>query len=154
MRKFSELILELSFDAKTIIWSIRGLANPILNHLFKYYMFPESSHKDHWIHELKTWFLEIAEMDVKPRRRKLSKETYFKILFEEFLEDISDHTKKIRINRLLEQYPNDKTNIKVEDFDAIRDKLREFFKEISLMLSTNTYDGDIKSLLEKHLNRQ
>ena len=153
MRKFSELILELSFDAKTIIWSIRGLANPILNHMFKYYMFPESSHKDHWIHELETWFNDIDDMNIKPKRKKLSKETYYKILFDEFLEDIPEHTKRQRITRLLKQYPNDKSNVKVEDFDKIRDKFREFFKEMSMLLATNTYNGGIKELLEKHLGQ-
>ena len=153
MKTFKEFLLELSFDAKTIIWKIRGLSDPIIAHLIKLYMFPNSTYRDHWINEVSIWLGNIADYNVKHYRRKLSEETYFKLLFEELLEDISDATKKSKIVNTKKRYPDEKTNIEVEDFDKMRDGIRSFYKEVCESIATDTFDIDIKPLLEKHFKR-
>lgn len=153
MKSFSQFLLEMSFEAKVIISHIRGVANPIINHLIKCYMMPNSFHKDHWIQELDTWFIDIALMTVKPKNKKLSRSTYFKILFDEYLEGIDDYTKKIRVNSLMKKYPDEMLTFNVKEFNEMRNALKEFFLDISEKIAENKFDGDTKILIEKHLKR-
>ena len=152
MKTFKEFLFELSFDAKTMIIRIRGLANPINFHLMKLYMYPNSSHKEHWISELKTWFRDISIMEVKPRRRKLSKDTYFTLLYKEPLEDLSTHKKEIYLESITSQYHNEKTIVNISNFDEMREKIKRFHQDMCDMFAEDSYNNEsLNKLLSIYL---
>ena len=152
MRTFSQILLEMSFDAKKAKERIDGLMDPINEHLFKLCLMPTSSHRDHWIYELKGWFITIARLNIKPKNKKLSKDTYFQILFEEPFEGMSDYDKNLWIDPIKRKYPNENIQVEMKDIDVFIEKIRMFHNEICEMISMSKFRGDnVPELIKKHL---
>ena len=152
MRKFSEIILELSFNAKSLILRLQGLSAPINLHLMKLYMMPNCKNRDHWFKELNGWFDDISSYYVKPNKKMLSKDTYYRILFDEPFGDIDEYLKTRYIERLKDTYPNEKIEVSLEEFEFMIRRMSSFYLEMCELISTRKYNGKetLLRLLEKH----
>ena len=153
MRTFSQVILEMSFDAKRAMIKIGGIADPLNRHLMKLWMYPDAKDIPHWKDEIDTWVDTIANMEIKPNQKKLSKETYFRILYEEPLDDISDYAKSYFVKSITKRYVTYPTSFRPEDFDSMREGMRLFYDELCALISTNRYDGNLGTLLDKFTGR-
>ncbi len=154
MRSFYEFLLEMSFDASVVKTKVRGMVNPINLHLMKLAMYPSSPSRSHWLDDLGTWFNDIAMMDVKPRWRKLSRDTYFNLLYTESLDGISDHTRKLYVNTIQKRYTGVSASFTVDDFDCLRERIKTFHWEMCGLVAGNIYTGDeLVPLLERHIGQ-
>lgn len=83
-------LFEMASTRADAIAHVRGLAYQIDMHLIYLYMYPASNARDHWISELNGWFKDINSIYLKPDKKKLKKEDYFKLLFQDRLGDYEE----------------------------------------------------------------
>ena len=156
MPKFSQLIMELSFNRKDLIDRLQNLSIPINLHLMKVFLMPNSKYKEHWIEELEAWFGAISLYDLKPSRKMPSKETYYTTLFDQPFGDNMRENAKITCIRMIEKdYPDERLSTTIDDFDMMLEKMKKFYLDMCDILSKNTYDAKstLKTLIDKYLTR-
>lgn len=100
-------LIEMAFDRKTAFKKIRSLQEPINNHLMKILKYKDDINFNKHIKDIDKWFLSIQKINVKKFNTKLSKNVYFKLLFEEPFTNKKDITSFNKIiNRTLKNYNN------------------------------------------------
>lgn len=80
-------LFEMAFDKKTMENKIRGLEKPINLHLIKLLRYKDPENKQKHINDIMTWLSDIQDLDFLKKNKKFSKDTYYKLLFEEPITD-------------------------------------------------------------------
>jgi hypothetical protein len=79
---FKISLMEMAFERKVCIDTIRGLAYPISIHLVKVLAFDDEANA-HWVKELDTFLEQVNSLTMKPKGKKLKGETYYSLLWDE-----------------------------------------------------------------------
>lgn len=142
-------IFEMSFQRRKILDTIRGFQIPINEHLIKLLRYKDEINKQKHINDLETWLYDIQDMYFLKSNKKLSKEDYFEVLFNEPI------TSKDNVS-----YLKNKEKGKLRDYQSlpkIRDEketltlLYDCQVMISKLLSTNSI-SDFFIFLNKKVN--
>jgi len=64
----ARLIEAMSFTRSVAESKITGLGNPFYEHVVKIFLFPESSHVDHWLKELVGWYYQIQTIGLNLKK--------------------------------------------------------------------------------------
>ena len=79
--KFNNIITEMAFDRKTVIKKIDGLEKLINLHLIKIIRYKDEVNFEKHLKDIINWLIDIQEMDVSKKHKKLPEKDYFKLLF-------------------------------------------------------------------------
>lgn len=135
-RVIETTLFEMAHDRKVVISTVRGLANPIIDHLLYIILYSNSTAINHWKKELNSFILRLNRLSLKPSgKKKLSGDTYYDLLFNEPLEgDI------IQLDRIL-KYIIEKEGTPTIDINKfqIKERLEKILHTISYDLSNDKF---------------
>lgn len=90
-------LFEMAYDKKVTIEKARNLQDQIATHLIKIIVYPYSDSIQHWKNEVNAWLIKLQKNKLKGTGKPLSKELFYKILFDEPLGELSDIQDEIYI---------------------------------------------------------
>lgn len=90
VNRFTDLITEIAFDRKTVMRKIDGLEKQINLHLIKIVRYDDSINFNKHLNDIVTWLIDIQELDVGKKNKKLPEQDYFKLLFSNRFTDESN----------------------------------------------------------------
>lgn len=83
-------IFEMAYNRKKILDVIRGLQNPINEHLIKILKYKDNTNINKHINDLETWLYDIQDMDFLKANKKLKSKDYFLVLCEEPMTSVNN----------------------------------------------------------------
>lgn len=129
-------IMEMAVERKFAIHQIHGLSMTLSDHLIKLYAFDDNA-RDHWIKEINSFLNKIDNYKLKPNSKKLSGDTYYRLLFSEPLDSGADE-----IGRRIEKMQSDEySECKRSSLSnaMILEKLEKLLRTISFDMANNKY---------------
>jgi hypothetical protein len=141
-------LLEMASDRNDKMSKIESKCKTINEHLFKYFLMPNSIDRIHWLNELDTRFNEILDIKWNKTKRFHSYE-YFSMLYDYFFLKDKNFINYKYISKIFNKIENHYENEyrKKYDIDDFVERVGPFLKEISNLLESDDYDKDI--LFEK-----
>jgi len=134
-------LLEMASERTEKLLRIENKNNTINEHIFKYYLMPNSRDRNHWLSEIDDRFFEIQNLKWGKNKRFRTDE-YFNLLFTRFYikDDLSIDYKKIEriFSKIEEKYKSEyQIDYNINDFVEI---VGNILKETSNLISKNEYD--------------
>ena len=134
-------LLERASERNDIKYKIHSKTKTINEHLFKYYLMPESIDRLHWLSEIDDRLFEILDLKWNKVKR-FKKDEYFDMLYTYFYlkDDYNiDYKNIIRIfSNIEEKYKTEyQKDYTLDDFI---EKVGNIIKNISQLLENNDYD--------------
>ena len=147
-------LLEMASDRNNKMSKIQSKSETINEHLFKWYLMPDSRDCNHWMKEIDDRFFEIQNLKWGQKKTFKSKE-YFNFIYHYFYtknDYISiDHR---RINRtFLKIEDKYSSEYQIEyDINAFIEGVGQILNEVSFLLENDDYDYfHLDNLMNKHL---
>lgn len=132
-------LFEMAMARKDAILQIRSKKNQIAIHFIKSFIFNSES-QTHWYSELDSWITDIQVIRLKPSSKRVEKEIYFQILFNESYDHGVDLLQD-QVNSLLKslEYKKERrTNIDINDLWKI---LKNIYDELCSDLEIGEFNS-------------
>jgi hypothetical protein len=147
-------LLEMASDRNNKMSRIQSKSETINEHLFKWYLMPNSIDCNHWLNEINDKFFEIQNLKWG-KKKTFKSDEYFNFIYHHFYTK-SDYI-SIDYRRLNREFS--KIENKYEDEYQIDYNINSFvegvgnlLKEVSVLLEVDEYDYDhLNSLIKKYL---
>jgi len=131
-------IFEMARDRRDVIEKVRGMTDPIIDHLIYLYLYPNSINKTHWFNELNTFLEKIDRLYLKPSgKRKLTGNDYYQFLFREPLEGDIQQLKTI-LKHIIRK---EGTPEEIINYSELLEYLEKTIHKLSYDLSTNNFNN-------------
>lgn len=117
---------EMAFKRKAIVNKLRALQPPIVSHMLKIIVYPDSQYVPHWKHELIAWGNDLAEMQLRGFRRvtPMGFELAWRGLYLEPFDGAEDRVLRFKLGQIERQYQQ----LIAKDYTQIMNELKTFLR--------------------------
>lgn len=142
--KLLDLLNEMAFKRAELLFKINNMADVIIEHLIKVYLYPKHDSCNHWIKEVTYNILKIG---VKTKGGRLKYKDYFTHLFLKPLTNKVNYSKNYTIDL---KYLKSITDLIISDYetrDYYLEGLAKFIEEVMVEISI----GLSKNILNRYI---
>lgn len=146
-------LLEMASERNEKMSKIESKNRTINEHLFKWFLMPNSRDRDHWMREIDDRFFEISNFKWG-KNKKFKSDEYFNLIYNRFyLKDMIS----LDIRRINRSFNEIETRYSSEyqidwDIDNFIERIGPLLKEICYLLESSEYDFDeLDKLMNKYL---